>query len=200
MISRSTMLCVATLLAAWPGGASARDAHCKPIGARSVQHFFEQWDEALASGDPRKVADRYAPDAVLLPTLSDVPRTERTGIEDYFRDFLRKHPRGTIDSRTIRIGCNEAFDVGTYTFMVDGPGAGERVPVKARFSFVYEVRGGRWVITHHHSSLQPPHVESHAGSGAGLAAGSGVTPVATMISMPPAADRCSLPLAAADLE
>lgn len=193
MDPRKSILCAAALLAISTGAGAARDAHCRPLSAASVKHFFEAWDEALASGDPGKVADRYAPDAVLLPTLSDVPRMERAGIEDYFRDFLKKHPRGSIDSRTIRIGCNEAFDVGTYTFMVDGPAAGERVPVKARFSFIYEVRGGRWVITHHHSSLQPPHAESHAATGDALA-------VAAQGSQPVAHDRCSLPFSAAELD
>jgi hypothetical protein len=41
-------------------------------------------DSALAILDPEKVADRYAPDAVLLPIVSNEVRTYRAGIVDYF--------------------------------------------------------------------------------------------------------------------
>jgi uncharacterized protein (TIGR02246 family) len=135
--------------------AHARSLDCASINQSSVAMFFDGWNAALATLDPKTVADRYAPDAVLLPTLSPVPRTDTAGIEDYFTGFLKKHPSGRIDSRTIRLGCNEAFDAGLYTFTVDGPNPGERVPVKARFTFIYEVRNGRWLITHHHSSRLP---------------------------------------------
>jgi uncharacterized protein (TIGR02246 family) len=159
MSARSAMLAAGLVAASAIQSAAARDAHCAPINQRDVAMFFEQWDQALATGDPKKVVARYAKDAVLLPTLSEMPRKNHAEIADYFVEFLKKHPRGTIDSRTIRIGCNEAFDAGLYTFMVDGPNAGERVPVKARFSFIYEMRGGRWMITHHHSSALPHHAD-----------------------------------------
>jgi hypothetical protein len=59
-------------------------------------------------------------------------------------------------TRTIRIGCNVAFDVGLYTFKYDPPPP--RPPKKdtyARYTYVYEYVGGRWLIAHHHSSVQP---------------------------------------------
>jgi uncharacterized protein (TIGR02246 family) len=148
-----------TAVTAAPG--NARSAQCAPINKASIEMFFDQWDHALATGDPQRVASRYAPDALLLPTVSDRPRMGRAEIAAYFVEFLRGHPRSTVERRIIRLGCNEAFDAGHYTFMVDGETAGERVPIRARFSFVYEIRDGRWVITHHHSSRVPGSPDKH---------------------------------------
>jgi hypothetical protein len=37
---------------------------------QEIAALFDEWNAALATGDPEKVADLYSPDAVLLPTLS----------------------------------------------------------------------------------------------------------------------------------
>jgi hypothetical protein len=60
---------------------------------------------------------------------------------------------GQIESRTLLLGCNEAVDAGTYSFRFR-----EGEPVQARYTFVYgySEADGRWLIQHHHSSLQPP--------------------------------------------
>jgi uncharacterized protein (TIGR02246 family) len=154
-MNRMIIATIAASLALQAIPAQSRSQECNAVNASDIQMFFDQWEKALATGDPKKVAVRYAPDAVLLSTLSERPRKNRAEIESYFVEFLKKKPRGTIVSRTIKIGCNEAFDVGLYTFQVNGAVSGERVAVKARFSLIYEVRNGRWVITHHHSSELP---------------------------------------------
>ena len=140
---------------------------CAPISERQVAALFQHWNDALASGDPNQVASLYSDDALLLPTLSAEPRRTHAAIRDYFSDFLARAPRGRIDSRTIRLGCNSALDVGTYSFLLrdpaDSAGAGREQWVKARYSFVYTFRPGagsgdgpgEWLILHHHSSLQP---------------------------------------------
>lgn len=142
---------------------------CAPISERQVAALFERWNDALASGDPNQVASLYSDDALLLPTLSAEPRRTHAAIRDYFSDFLARAPRGRIDSRTIRLGCNSALDAGTYSFLLRDPansaGAGGEQWVKARYSFVYTFSSGtgsgdapgpgEWLILHHHSSLQP---------------------------------------------
>lgn len=79
-------------------------------------------------------------------------------IRDYFVEFLARSPRGRIDSRSILLGCNSAVDAGTYSFLVRDPSAPAQAPhwVSARYTFVYSLADGRWLIQHHHSSLQPP--------------------------------------------
>ncbi|MEB1623725.1 SgcJ/EcaC family oxidoreductase, partial [Xanthomonas campestris pv. campestris] len=62
--------------------------------AREVAALFDTWNAALATGNPHKVADLYAPDGVLLPTVSNEVRASREQIENYFEMFLTKKPKG----------------------------------------------------------------------------------------------------------
>ena len=45
------------------------------ITETEVRALFELWNQALATGDSRIVADRYIKKPMLLPTVSDKPRT-----------------------------------------------------------------------------------------------------------------------------
>ena len=124
-------------------------------GKREIAALFERWNASLATLDPEKVVANYTPDAVLLPTLSNQPRTNHAGLRDYFVAFLAKKPQGKIDSRTIRLEGSTAWDVGIYTFTLRG-GDGKPVKVQARYTFVYERQpAGGWLIAHHHSSQMP---------------------------------------------
>ena len=80
----------------------------EPITEEEVRSMFSLWNNALATGDSRLVAKRYAEDAVLLPTVSDVPRTDYALIKDYFDNFLLKKPQGKILDGKIKIGHNWA--------------------------------------------------------------------------------------------
>lgn len=129
---------------------TGRPTPCAATGLAQIAGLFDRWNASLATLDPDKVAANYAPDAVLLPTVTNEPRTSPAEIRDYFVTFLKKAPQGTIDKRTIKIGCNVAQDVGTYTFRFkDGS------QVKARYTYVYEWTDGQWLIAHHHSSAMP---------------------------------------------
>jgi hypothetical protein len=76
-------------------------------------------------------------------------------IGQYFDYFLKQSPVATIDTRVIQTGCNFAYDIGLYTFMVDGDQPGSRKQVKARYTFIYAPVHGKWLIEHHHSSALP---------------------------------------------
>ena len=143
------------LLAGVAAGRAQADTRCAAITQAQVAALFDRWNAALATRDPDAVVRTYAPDAVLLPTVENGPLIGREAIRGYFVAFLKKNPHGTIDRRTIRIGCNVAYDVGLYTFMTDGEQPGSRVAVPARYTYIYEPRGGEWLIVHHHSSRQP---------------------------------------------
>lgn len=123
---------------------------CALISQSDVQSLFERWNKALQSQDPERVARLYSRDAVLLPTLSNEPRTDHDTIVDYFSHFLEKQPHGEISQREILIGCNMLQDAGLYTFrFANGSSA------QARYSFIYVLEDGEWKISHHHSSLLP---------------------------------------------
>lgn len=133
----------------------AESMDCAAITPQQVEGLFDRWNASLDTLDPVKVTANYAEDAVLLPTVSNTPRTDRALIQEYFVHFLERHPHGVINTRTIKIGCNTASDVGTYTFTLSGKLPGEKVIVPARYSYNYVYRNGQWLIAHHHSSAMP---------------------------------------------
>lgn len=123
---------------------------CSILTTTQVARLFDRWNDSLKTLDPNKVGANYAPDAVLLPTVANGPRSNSAEIKAYFVDFLQKHPVGTINQRIIRTGCDWATDTGLYTFKL-----GDGKKVEARYSFVYEDIDGQWLIVHHHSSAMP---------------------------------------------
>jgi uncharacterized protein (TIGR02246 family) len=123
----------------------------KSITEDEVKGLFDLWNKALGTEDPAKVAARYAKKGVLLPTVSDVPRTDYNGILDYFVHFLAKKPQGTILESYVTIGHNTCQDVGIYEFKMGTTGD----VIKGRYSFVYVYEDGEWMISHHHSSVMP---------------------------------------------
>ena len=86
----------------------------KPITEDEVRSLFSLWNNALATEDPKQVAARYAKAGVLLPTVSDVPRTDFASIEDYFVNFLKLKPQGEILDSHVTIGHNWCQDAGIY--------------------------------------------------------------------------------------
>ena len=113
--------------------------------------LFEQWNDALQTGEPKNVVALYdKDDGILLPTISNKVRHNHTEIEDYFVNFLAKKPVGTIDESNVRIFDGTAINSGVYTFaFADGS------TVQARFTFVYRNNGDGWKIVEHHSSKMP---------------------------------------------
>ena len=123
----------------------------QPITEDEVRGLFSLWNDALATLKPREVAMRYAEKGVLLPTVSDVPRTDFNSIQDYFENFLKNKPQGEILESNVTIGHNWCQDVGIYEFTMGATGD----KVKGRYSFVYVHEDGEWKISHHHSSVMP---------------------------------------------
>ncbi len=144
------VVCAAVLMNGLGSTAFANTpASCKPTTEAEIAALFDRWNASLA-GEPDDVVENYASDAVLLPTVSNKPRLTAAERKDYFEHFLANKPKGTIDSRVIKIGCNGAVDAGLYTFtFADGK------KVQARYTFTYELSDGKWLISSHHSSAMP---------------------------------------------
>lgn len=124
------------------------------ITETEVRALFELWNQALATGDSRIVADRYIKEPMLLPTVSDQPRTDFDSVKDYFDAFLLKKPQGKILEGKIYIGDGWASDTGIYEFTMGTTGD----KVKARYSYNYVQEDGQWKIQHHHSSVMPEEI------------------------------------------
>ncbi|HHR6132321.1 TPA: SgcJ/EcaC family oxidoreductase [Providencia alcalifaciens] len=123
---------------------------CVKADKIEIEKLFDHWNSSLKTGDAKKVADNYLADAVLLPTVSNKVRLTNADRVDYFEHFLKKKPVGKIDTRTVRIGCNNAIDTGTYTFTF-----ADKTEVSARYTFTYAWDGNEWKISSHHSSAMP---------------------------------------------
>jgi uncharacterized protein (TIGR02246 family) len=123
---------------------------------QEIAGLFDEWNSTLARGDAKAVADLYAADGVLLPTLSPIIRANREQIAEYFaNDFLPKKPQGTITESHVRILDEEnATHSGNYRFALTAKD-GTKSTVDARFTYVYEKIDGRWLIVEHHSSATP---------------------------------------------
>src|SRR6185436_1053306 len=57
---------------------------CQPTDDKQIAALFDRWNDSLRTLDPDKVVANYASDGVLLPTVSDTPRTNPAEIRDYF--------------------------------------------------------------------------------------------------------------------
>lgn len=117
-----------------------------------IAALFDAWNAALASGEVARVVALYAPDAVLLSTLSNIVRREPATIASYFRKFVSRQPCATILEGKVRVLGNVATHSGLYVFLF---GAGPLREARARFTFVYRRDEQGWRIIEHHSSLMP---------------------------------------------
>lgn len=111
---------------------------------------FHQWKDALTTGDTKTVASLYHPNAILLPTLSNVIRRTPKELENYFDFFLARNPKAEIESSYIRFHNTLATHSGIYAFVF-----GDGTSARTRFTFVYTWYEGRWMIVEHHSSQMP---------------------------------------------
>jgi hypothetical protein len=102
-----------------------------------------------------KVAALYCTENLsFLPTVSPKFIRDPKSTKEYFMEFLKKVPEGTITSDTVQPYGNDAYlHTGMYTFMT-GPEK-DRKPVEARFSYMWRKVDGQWKIVHHHSSALP---------------------------------------------
>ena len=142
------------MVAAQPAMARGKAVCMKPTTAQ-LDAQFNKFNNAWATKSPDTVTALFADDAVLLATVANKPRTDHAGIRDYFVSFLKNSPVGTINSSTIKTGCNWALRAGTWTVVLTNPETGAKTDVKARYSFLYEYEKGQWKIEHLHSSAMP---------------------------------------------
>ncbi|BFM17739.1 hypothetical protein R50073_39220 [Maricurvus nonylphenolicus] len=120
------------------------------MNEKEIVALFEEWNNALQTGNPKNVVALYETNAILLPTVSNQVRHNHAEIEDYFVHFLAKGPKGEINESNVRTFGDIAINSGVYTFTFS-----DGASVQARFSYMYRWNGQRWMIIEHHSSAMP---------------------------------------------
>ena len=150
----STMIAVVAVTAPVQAKTS-KSMKCTATTQAQVEGLFSDFNKAWATKDPATVTSLFTKDAVLLATVSNKPRTTPAEIQDYFVTFLKGSPVGTINSSTIKMGCNSAARLGTWTVTLTDAATGAKTDVKARYSFMYRLEDGKWKIDHLHSSMMP---------------------------------------------
>ena len=122
--------------------------------AEEANAVIDRWSAAYTSNDPEAIVKIYAPDAILLGTVSPVISVGTEAIRKYFSLVKGSGNKNTIQERhTIVLDENAVVVTGFYEFtrMKDG----QPLPSPSRFTMLVTKRDGEWHIAHHHSS---PHV------------------------------------------
>jgi len=119
----------------------------------SVQNFA-RWQDALLSRDPHAVANLYADNATLIPTMFKKMATDRNAIVEYFTFFLSLLPGASmIQEEVIPTSDDSYLHCGVYRFKLTVDGSEQEVD--ARFTMVWQKVDDKWNILHHHSSRNP---------------------------------------------
>ncbi|MFC4500829.1 MULTISPECIES: SgcJ/EcaC family oxidoreductase [Streptomyces] len=156
LVTATALVTAATVTAGVSAAGPEKSRSSEKPSKKQIAALFDGWNAALQTGDPDKVADRYAKDAVLLPTVSNKVRTDRVGIVDYFHHFLENKPVGKKVQTIVNVlDSNSAIDTGVYEFTLTDPATQQKRVVEARYTYEYEKRGGTWLIVNHHSSAMP---------------------------------------------
>lgn len=122
--------------------------------AEDANAVIDRWSAAYTSNDPEAIVKIYAPDAILLGTVSPVISEGTEAIRKYFSLVKGSGNKNVIqERRTIVVDENAVVVTGFYEFirMKDG----QSLPSPSRFTMLITRRDGEWHIAHHHSS---PHV------------------------------------------
>lgn len=138
---------LALLAGALPAGARADDRS-------DVEAATLRWIDAFNRRSSTDIVALYAPDAVFFGTSSPVLRDRPELVRDYFKSLATMADAViSMGDHRVQVFGRVAINTGYYTrtAMQDG----KEVKNPARFSFVYEKRGGQWLIVNHHSSAFP---------------------------------------------
>lgn len=127
---------------------------------KGVEDAYYSWCDAIgkAKGHADTVVKFYAEGATLFPTLSsNMLVNTHGGLNDYFTKLTSiNHIQCEPEKLVTTIYENTAVNIGFYRFTFIQHHQRQTLP--ARFTFVYEKFGNKWLITHHHSSKLPSEI------------------------------------------
>ncbi|WP_309630183.1 SgcJ/EcaC family oxidoreductase [Brevundimonas sp.] len=155
LVTAAALISTAAPISAWALPMSQTARTCPAATTADIEVQFERFSDAWATRDPDVVTALFTGEPVLLPTVSNTPRTTPAGVRDYFVSFLRNQPVARIDTSTVEIDCHTASRVGTWTVTLTDATTGQTRDVHARYSFIYRFEDGVWKVDHLHSSAMP---------------------------------------------
>ena len=119
-----------------------------------VEAATAQWIDAFNRKSATDIVKLYAPDAVFLGTSSPVIRDSPALVAEYFKSLATLgDASNAVGEHRVQVYGDIAINSGYYTLTRTQDGKTTQSP--ARFSFVYQKRGGKWLIVSHHSSAFP---------------------------------------------
>jgi hypothetical protein len=121
---------------------------------QEVVQQVNAWHDGLVKADLNSLMAQYASDAIFFPTFINAANTPNARMA-FFITLIAKKPVATLDNnQRIRLFGDVATCSGTWVFEVNtADGSREKKPV--RYLFVFEKRGGKWLIIEQHVSGFP---------------------------------------------
>lgn len=119
----------------------------------AAQQALRRWANVIGTRSVDDVLALYAPNAILVPTLSDEIGEREEERRRYFEAFLSNDVRFcdiSIQKARVSQKLGTVVIGGLYTFRLLRDDTENLVP--ARFLFTFEEIDGHWLITGHHSS------------------------------------------------
>lgn len=107
-LMRILSLLVVSLVVLSASAKNEKTDQCLKLKDSQVRDLFNRWNKALKTLNADTVVKEYWDESILLPTLSNVPRSNKAEKLEYFHEFLLKKPVGKIVEDYIYSSCNIA--------------------------------------------------------------------------------------------
>jgi hypothetical protein len=113
------------------------------------------WISAFNEGDVNRIVSLYDDNAVLWGTLASSLITSPAEITAYFERALQGKPAPTVSLVDVYLQSFESTAIASGSYLLNLTSGGQRLSLRARFTFTYKPIAGAWLIVNHHSSLVP---------------------------------------------
>lgn len=135
------------------GQADANGGQMNAASGNKTEAVLAKWTETVSRRDAASVPSLHAPDAILVPMMTDEAHRNEDARRNNFGSFLATEGLqcGITDRKTrANPERGKVAIAGRSCFSTRREGRDELIP--AGFLFNFEVIGGEWLVTSHHSS------------------------------------------------
>jgi uncharacterized protein (TIGR02246 family) len=124
-----------------------------PAARVEISELLTAWCTTLERRNAHELVALYAPDATLVPTVSNQTRNSPAEMLEYFERFMELEPRAKKHTQNISVYEKIAINSGIYSFQTQAQSGPQELV--CRFTFVYRKDPEGWRIIEHHSSVMP---------------------------------------------